>query len=159
VWTRLAWVGAALAIALVGLLVYRTLPLLYPAEAVRAPLDPLCDLRRGPCTARFPGGGMVRLGIVPRHIPVLEPLTLTVEVEGLEVSGVELDFAGTDMNMGYNRVRLAPSGPGRFLGEGMLPICVRSRMTWEAKVMLDTPRGLLVAPFRFDTVRRATPGP
>jgi hypothetical protein len=33
----------------------------------------------------------------------------------------------------------------------MLPVCVRDRMTWEARVLLTTPRGLIDAPFRFTT--------
>lgn len=44
-----------------------------------------------------------------------------------------------------------------YQGTGMLPICVRERMTWEARVLLDLPDGLLLAPFRFETARGASP--
>jgi hypothetical protein len=95
----------------------------------------------------------VEFGIEPGSIPVLEPLTLWVRAQGLDVRGVEVDFAGVDMNMGHNRPRLEAVGPGEFRGGGMLPVCVRARMTWEARVLLRTPRGIWAAPFRFDTVR------
>ena len=148
--------GPIMAIAL-GVVVYDTLPLLYPKALMLAPMDPACDLRAGPCTARFASGGIVRFGIAPRDIPVLKPLRLEIELEDLEPKGVEVDFAGTDMNMGYNRVHLERVATDRYLGEGMLPVCVRNRMTWEAKVMVETSEGYLVAPFRFHTFRSPPP--
>ena len=72
--TWLLWLlGPIMAIAL-GVVVYDTLPLLYPKALMLAPMDPACDLRAGPCTARFASGGIVRFGIAPRDIPVLKPL-------------------------------------------------------------------------------------
>lgn len=149
----LGWLLGALCASLVGVVVHRTLPLLYPEEAERALPAPFCDLRAGPCTARFASGGSVRFAISPRDIPALKPLRLDVEVEGLVPARVEVDFAGADMNMGFNRVSLGPRGTGRYQGVGILPICVRHRMTWVAKVLLQTERGYLVAPFRFDALR------
>lgn len=143
-----------LGFALIAAALYKTWPILHPTTLVRAPLDPACDLRTGPCRAAFPQGGMVRLGIEPREIPVMRPLKLRVEVAGLEPDGVEVDFAGVDMNMGFNRVRLARTAPGRFEGEAMLPVCVRDRMDWEALVLLETVDGRLGAPFRFETRSR-----
>jgi hypothetical protein len=41
----------------------------------------------------------------------------------------------------------------------MLPVCVRDRMTWEARVLLHYADGLRAAPFRFDSLRPgAAPG-
>jgi hypothetical protein len=74
-----------------------------------------------------------------------------VRTEGVDPDRVEVDFAGVDMNMGFNRVALKPVGQGTFAGTGMLPVCVRARMTWEARVLLHTDAGLLAASFRFDT--------
>ena len=127
--------------------------LLRPAPVLVAVPEPGCDLRRGPCTGRFAGGGEVTLDVTPVGIPLLRPLTLVVQTRDLSVAGVAIDFSGTDMDMGYNRPALRPDGAGRFRGEGMLPICVRPRMTWEARVLLTTPGGLLAAPFRFETQR------
>jgi hypothetical protein len=152
--TTLLWVALGLLFAaLLALAVLKAWPLLYPEVAATAPLDPACDLRAGPCSARFPGGGAVRFAIEPRTLPPLEPLRIAADLEGIEARSVEVDFAGTDMNMGYNRVALKQTQAGRYEGQGILPVCVRSRMGWEAKVMLHTPGGILVAPFRFEAVR------
>jgi hypothetical protein len=62
-----------------------------------------------------------------------------------------VDISGVDMNMGFNRATLTRTGPGEFSGPAMLPVCVRARMTWEAKVLLHTDAGLMAAPYRFDT--------
>jgi hypothetical protein len=84
---------------------------------------------------------------------VMEPLRILAEPAGIDAGTVEVDFTGADMNMGYNRVALHQTVAGRYEGKGMLPQCVHRRMRWEAKVMLHTPAGIWVAPFRFETVR------
>jgi hypothetical protein len=156
-WWLLAVGLAALAI---GVVVYKAWPLLYPQTAERAPLNPYCDLRRSACTVQFESGGRVRLDIKPRGIPVVQPLAVEVELSALAPpERVELDFAGFDMDMGYNRVPLHPAtvdGDPRILlyrGSAMLPICVRDRMTWEARVLLHRADGILAAPFRFETTQ------
>ena len=142
-----------LAAALVGGAAVWLRPLLVPTPAEVAAPAPGCDLRQGPCTGRFASGGEVTLEVIPVGIPLLRPLTLVVQTRDLAVTAVAIDFRGTDMDMGYNRPALQPDGTGRFRGEGMLPVCVRPRMTWEAQVLLTTPSALLAAPFRFETRR------
>lgn len=150
---RLGILLAILAAASVATLAYKLWPLLHPTALQVAEPDASCDLRQGSCRLGFPGGGTVSLDIQPRGIPTAAPLTLVVGTEGLDVDRVEVDFAGVDMYMGFNRVSLSQVSPGRYRGQGMIPVCVRARMTWEARVLVHTPRGLLAAPFRFDTVR------
>jgi len=157
---RSLWLALfALLAAVVGAAVYKLQPLLNPQPVLLAQPDPWCDLRSGSCSARFPDGGMLTFEVEPKGIPVLTPLTLRVSVDGIETDAVEVDFAGVDMNMGYNRAALSPVGPGSYQGNGMLPICVRNRMSWEARVLLHGPRGLLAAPFRFETSRNAPGAP
>ncbi|NKN34489.1 hypothetical protein HF203_14810 [Marichromatium bheemlicum] len=116
--------------------------------------DPGCDLATRACDLALPGGGAVRLAVTPHDpIPLITPLRLQVAVTEREVESVAVDFAGVDMEMGYNRITLDPLGAGRFAGKGMLPVCARTLMRWEARVLLETPDGLLVAPFRFETRR------
>lgn len=154
--TRDRWLAltAVAAIAAVAAIVAITVAhLLYPHPIQLATLDTGCDLGTGPCTAHFPNGGSVTLDLEPRGIPPLTKLRLAVFTQGIDATSVQIDFAGADMNMGYNRPTLAGVGPGRYRGEGMLPICVRDRMAWEARVLLETSEGLLAAPFRFETTR------
>lgn len=150
----LLWaVAGILAAAAVAVAVVKAWPLLHPVVVARAPLDPDCDIRQGPCRVRLPGGGEIGLEITPREIPVVHPLEVTVDLHGIDARGVEVDFAGVDMNMGYNRVSLHKVQPGRYEGKAMLPVCVRDRMRWEAKVLVQSPGGYLLGPFRFDTFR------
>ena len=134
-------------------------PLLHPPIVERAPLAAACDLLQGPCEVAFVNGGRVRLDVQPRGIPVVHPLDIDVVLSGLPPPDrVELDLAGVDMDMGYNRVALSPvASPGQWVGKGMLPVCVRARMTWEARVLLYTDGGVRSAPFRFDAVRLVAP--
>lgn len=151
---RTLWVLLSLLlVAIAVVLVFKLRPLLVPEPVLLAVSSPDCDLRAGPCTARFAGGGEVTLDVMPRGIPVIRPLELMVSIQDLAASDVMVDLAGVDMDMGYNRPVLKPDGPGRYRGAGMLPVCVRNHMTWEARVLLATPRGLLAAPFRFETQR------
>ena len=151
--TSLWVILAVLVLGAVGVLGYKLRPLLHPTFLEVAGLDPACNLRSAPCVARFSDGAQVRFEIRPREIPTAEPLALEVEATGIRVDGVEVDFVGVDMYMGFNRVGLTEQGPGRYQGQGMIPVCVRQRMTWEARVLIQTPRGLLAAPFRFESLR------
>jgi len=91
---------------------------------------------------------------------VMQPLTLDVWLEGIAASRVDVDFAGVDMNMGFNRPQRTLTEGTHYRGEGMLPVCVRESMEWEAKVLALTDKGLVMAPFRFTSVKSgsALPG-
>ncbi len=118
-----------------------------------APIDPSCDIQQARCQAVFPSGGRVTLSILPRPIEALKPLEIQVTTEGLEARAVEVDFRGLGMNMGYNRPQLEKQAVGRYTGSGMLAICLSERMSWEATVLATTDKGVMAAPFRFDTIR------
>ena len=146
-------VSVLLLIGVVAIAGYKAWPVLFPKAAVTAELDPKCDLRAGPCRITFPQGEAVSFEIQPHDIPVIAPLKLRVELEGFAPERVEVDFSGVDMNMGFNRPSLKAVSPGRYSGDALLPVCVRDVMEWEAKVLLYTKRGLMVAPFRFSTFK------
>ena len=124
-----------------------------PPQALTLPLDD-CDLQQQACRRKLPGGGEMEFGITPRPIPLVSPLKLQLQVKGRQVEKAEVDFSGVTMNMGYNRVRLKRVGEESFEGEGFLPVCVRQRMDWEAKVFLHLPGEVIAVPFRFETQRK-----
>jgi hypothetical protein len=128
-------------------------PLLHPQAQLSAPLNTACDLRAGPCTSTLPDGGRVTLSIEPRSLPLARPLEIEVRLQGIEARDAAVDFVGVNMDMGLNRAPLEPAGGGRFTGTGMLPVCSRNRMVWDARVLVETPGGLVAAPFRFETHR------
>ncbi len=146
-WTVIAFLTLILLLAVS----YKLKDMLKPSIAARAELDDSCDLRKGPCSSKLPDGGTVSFSIAPNNIPILRPLKINVKVDGIDVSKVEVDFTGIGMDMGYNRPKLDSVGKQQFMGRAILPVCVRSKMDWEAKVLLETDRGLLMAPFRFFT--------
>lgn len=118
-----------------------------------AVLDESCDLRKGACTSNLPTGGKVTFSINPNDIPILRPLQLKVEIEGVEASKVDVDFIGIGMEMGYNRPTLKAVDKTHYSGRAILPVCVRSKMDWEARILLHTEKGTIMAPFRFFTFK------
>lgn len=141
----LAILGAVVALGALG---YGLAPLLTPKTDLAAPLSD-CDLNGGPCQAELPGGGRLQFSIGPRPIPALKPLALEVRVEGVAASKVEVDFAGVDMKMGYNRPLLAPAATGTFNGQGNLPVCITGSMDWQATVLVESGGKNIAVPFRF----------
>jgi hypothetical protein len=113
--------------------------------------NPDCELRDGPCHAELPSGGSIEFEIAPRSIPLMKPLSLKVSVRDIDITAAEIDFVGIGMNMGYNRPQLKAVGNNRFEGSTILPVCVLQRMEWEARLLLETDKGTIKAPFRFYT--------
>ncbi len=153
--SRLMWVMAAVLVVAIGAAVGYKLKLQQAQTVIaQAELDSGCDLHQRACSLTIPGGGKVTFGISPQPIPVIEQLQLTVETEALDAKAITVDFAGVDMNMGVNRFSLKRKEAGVYHGNGILPVCVRNRMSWEAKVMVQTDEGVIIAPYRFDTSNR-----
>lgn len=139
-----------LALILIGVIGYKLSPLLLPRADVFLAPDPACDLNRAPCTAVLPEGGRLSFALTPRPIPVAQPLDMAVDIEGPGADRVAVDFAGVDMNMGFNRQTLQATGAGKFTGQTTLPVCVTGRMLWQATVLVDIGRTRIAVPFRFD---------
>ena len=119
------------------------------------PLDPDCDLRAGPCETPLAQGAVLRFAIEPRHIPLMQPLTLLVEVSGMQPEQVAVVTNGVEMDMGFNRVTLKENGSGHFRGTADLSYCTRYAMQWQSVVELRTASRLYRAPFQFITVKDA----
>lgn len=139
-----------LALILVAVIGYKLSPLLLPKADLTANADPGCDLQLAMCGAPLPQGGRLRFSITPRPIPVTEPLAMAVEIDGMAADKVSVDFAGVSMNMGFNRPALERSGPGRFAGQAVLPVCVTGRMVWQATVLVESGSQRIAVPFRFE---------
>lgn len=150
---KLLIVALLLFLAVAGVATYKVLPLLNPEVVKIADLDPQCDLRAGPCVGHLSDGSSISFGIKPESIPVVTPLEIEVQLERIEAHKVEVDFQGIGMNMGFNRPQLTAQSAARFTGSGMIPVCIRDAMEWEAKVLVYTDDGIVAAPFRFITVK------
>jgi len=146
------WVVAvAMLVALVAVVVIKKMEQSTAAIIDTAVLNPDCDLHQGTCSLSLPDLGSVSLSITPRPIPVIKPIQVTVQTQGFAAKAVTVDFNGVNMNMGINHYRLIQQGTEQFVGESILPVCVRNRMSWQADVQVETEKGSYVFPFRFDT--------
>ncbi|WP_019595155.1 hypothetical protein [Thioalkalivibrio sp. ALM2T] len=118
-----------------------------------------CDLNVAACTATHPAGGTLTLEIAPRPVPMLQPLALTLDLDATarthlgHPEALELDLAGVEMYMGFQRPRLEHAGDGRYTGETTLPICTTEAMTWAATVMPAGDPDAARVQFRFVTRR------
>ena len=117
----------------------------------RIPTDKSCDLQKTACSLVVPGGGEVTLSIEPRPIPLVQDISIKVKTSAIDAETIAVDFKGTTMNMGPNNVTLKTHQPGVFTGKGMLPVCIRNSMEWQADVYVQTSEGIVVVPFVFVT--------
>lgn len=138
-----------LLIALVVVVGYKLSPLLLPKADVVVHPDPACNLQHGPCRVKLPDGGSVELAMGTLPIPLVKPFPATVTTEGFSPSRVEVDFAGVDMNMGYNRPLFEHRGNGRHVAEVTLPVCITGQMDWQATVLIEAGSRRIAIPFRF----------
>jgi len=120
-----------------------------PLPAQRLVADPACDLGRQACSLALPGGGRVTLALAPLPPRVMQPMQLTVTLDG-PARSVWVDFVGINMDMGVNRAELVPVPGGLWKGQVILPICSAAQMQWEARVSVLR-EGRIEAPFGFTT--------
>ena len=125
-------------------------PLILPASDIELSPPPGCDLHRAPCASRT-ADGRIELSITPRPVPIAQPFRIEVRTTLAQVRGVEVDFDGVTMSMGYNRPHLKPAGDGLWISEGMLPVCVTGPMLWRATVLVETASKRYAMPVRFDS--------
>lgn len=152
---------AVIAILLCGVLLWLLYPRLASLTATHEPTllwqveeQGDCDLHRQACRVAVGPEQWVELAIAPRPIGMLTPFVIRVQTHGLAPEAVSVDFNGVDMNMGYNRPKLAAMGEGLFEAGGLLPMCVLETMRWRAQVLVDMPEGRGIAAFEFDTTRK-----
>lgn len=137
-----------LLIALVVVVGYKLSPMLLPKADLTVQPDPACDLQHQACAVELPGGGRVELSSGVRPVPMVKPFEIEVATAGLAPTRVEVDFAGVDMNMGYNRPQLAARGNGRYAAEATLPVCITGLMDWQVTVLIETGSQRIAIPYR-----------
>ncbi len=109
-----------------------------------------CDLAQGPCRYDLPeGAGSLTLDLLPRPLQAVDPMTASVTLTGVEASAVLIDFAGVDMNMGFNQISLPRANTDVFTGQASLPACISGKMTWIATLQVQTRRQQYNIPFHF----------
>ncbi len=124
----------------------------------QATLDSNCDLKQNPCTSTIFQDGSITFSISPSTIPLLEPLVLDVSVKGFEFDSARIVFVGLNMDMGLNQAKLKKiekvGDITKLRGNHIIPICIKDKMEWEARVILSNKEGNVMAPFRFTTIKK-----
>ena len=116
-------------------------------------LNTNCDLNYTQCHSVIKNKGDITFSITPRPIPLVSNLSLTIKTNIKNILQVMIDFKGIDMDMGPNKVVLQQNKNGEFYGSGMLPVCIRRSMNWQALVYVKTSDGLYMAPYIFETFK------
>ena len=114
-----------------------------------------CDLHKASCTASDSAGHSVQFSIIPSTIPLMQELTLRVQVQQLpavQTIGVKID--GLNMYMGYQYAKLEAVDQHHYQGKLILPVCTEAHMQWQASVLINTPEQTYRAAFPFDTFRQ-----
>jgi hypothetical protein len=119
--------------------------------SAQAEVDKSCNLNKQACTLTIAKIGEVTFSILPQPIPLVSELTLSVKTDIKEIEQVLVDFSGLDMQMGPNKVLLKKINTHEYTGKGMLPVCIRYSMNWQAAIYIETSNGLYMAPFQFET--------
>jgi len=114
-------------------------------------LDPLCQLHLHACTTHDQNLS-VTLTITPKPIPIAKQLNVTVAIDGIHPTQVQLDINGSNMYMGYNRITLKQQEDGNWTGKSLLAFCTTDAMQWQLTLLVDLPDGTqLQAPFPLTT--------
>lgn len=124
-------------------------------QAAELSLQVPCDLRKAACTASDSAGHSVQFSITPTTIPLMQELTLRVQVQQLpavQTIGVKID--GLNMYMGYQYAKLEAVDQHHYQGKLILPVCTEAHMQWQASVLINTPEQTYRAAFPFDTFRQ-----
>jgi hypothetical protein len=117
-------------------------------------LQEACDLHQAPCVAHDTAGRSIRFSLSPATIPLMQELTASVDLQGLEnIRRLHLRIESVNMSMGYQQATLKAGADKMFSGKLMLPVCSREKMLWKARVTANVPGGEVVAEFPFETVR------
>lgn len=142
-----------LLLALIVVVGYKLSPLLLPQSDVVVQPEAACDLQARDCAVNLPQGGKIIFSLGAQPVPLVKPFAVRVRSEGVVPARVEVDFEGVEMKMGFNRPQLQARGPGEFVGEATLPVCITGGMLWQATVLLEVAGQRIAIPFLFDTGR------
>lgn len=96
-----------------------------------------CQLDKQVCHLSLNSDQSIRLEISPRPIPLVKPLTVSVNLDGLpQVDFAQLEIEGVNMFMGLQIVPLKAINQDRLTGEFSLPICSTQHMEWKATLVI-----------------------
>ena len=144
----LVWLVVVVTAAfLIGLLYREEMQPPGRTKSENLPVASDCDPKRRPCLAGDASQGLTLF--LPESARLMQPFPIQVQVHGMSASSVTVDFQMRGMEMGVNRVRLAPTDGESWRGSATLPVCVTGRADWLALVEAESDAGPKQATFEF----------
>jgi hypothetical protein len=132
-------VGQVVAIVIVGGLIFidsSTLESWFdePTRFVQQDLE--CDLHVSTCSINISKDTLFTLNISPRTIPLMKPLTFSLEYRGMNIQTLKGKIYATNMDMGVHPIILTQTKEGLLEGKVVLPTCLVGNMKWRAEFTL-----------------------
>lgn len=122
-----------------GLLAYFYHPQLQHT-AINASPVPLCNLNSGPCEVTI-NGRSAYFSVSPTPIRSLQPLTVKLVGEDLELEMATLNLEGKEMYMGINQTHMSQTTASHWQGSTEIALCTTGKMQWLARLGLTDKSG------------------
>jgi hypothetical protein len=101
-----------------------------------------CDLHVKPCSITIPEYGEITLEISPKEIPLMQPLVFQIYTQGeLANKTLDLNIYATNMNMGYQSLKMKKISDKVYEASVILPTCTVGGMIWRAEVVIGNVAG------------------
>jgi hypothetical protein len=106
----------------------------------KATIPSKCSLENMSCSVSMSDGQILLFDLVPKGLPAMEPLMLTITGSGLNQKPLKIWFEGKDMNMGKHFMLPVTSQnqlSNAVSFKGMIPVCTLDKdMQWLLNIEL-----------------------
>ncbi len=113
--------------------------------------DESCNLKNSTCKVTIEDGTILELEILPKHIPLMEPLEFRLKSSKSDLENVSLTIYATNMMMGIYELDFKKIGEGEYITRATLPTCPVGNMKWNADVEIKKLPKAIGARFKFET--------
>jgi nitrogen fixation protein FixH len=107
----------------------------------------------GPCS-RNVEDIQVTFDLAPKPVRAMRELEFTVllakDSDPVAGASIIVDLTMPGMDMGENKVRLAPRSSGKYTGKGVIVRCPSGRTLWKAAVIITREEHAVTADFFFE---------
>lgn len=101
-----------------------------------------CDLHVKPCSVEIPKLGEITLDITPKDIPLMQPLVFSIYTQNkLSDNKLDLRIYATNMNMGYQSLKMQKISDKVYRANVILPTCTVGGMSWRSEVIIGNVGG------------------
>ncbi len=110
-----------------------------------------CDLHEHACTVAIRNQGSVTFSITPRAIPLQIPLTVDVDLQGMQPQSVHVKMLNVHIPTCHVAEDLQAQSKWSYRGIITLPLCPNPTHNWLVFVTVTLPSGNIIVPYHFTT--------